>query len=61
MAPPKKFKGATVLYSYRTDAARWADIAEIARLRSESLASVFDRLTSEYYEANKSLLSSKAP
>jgi hypothetical protein len=56
MAPPKKFKGGTVMYSYRADAQRWAKISEIAHLRGESLAEVFDRLTTEYYEANAHLL-----
>lgn len=56
MGAPKKYKGETIMYSYRTDANRWRIFNALLTLRGETPAEAFTRTMDDYIETHKALL-----
>jgi hypothetical protein len=56
MAPPKKFKGDTVMFSYRTDAEIWRVFSAIATLRGETPTEIFKVCVDRYIDEHKGQL-----
>lgn len=56
MAPPKKYKGETVMYSYRSETEKWRIFNALLSLRGETPTDIFTKTVDEYIEEHKHLL-----
>ena len=56
MAAPKKYKGETITFSYRTEADKWRVFNALLSLKGDTPTGVFTKTIDNYIGANKQLL-----